>query len=587
METSVRYVLVCTICLFSRSSYSQIIFSDSATTYGINHTYGDGDFGGGVSFCDWDGDGLDDLTFASDANATIVFYKNTGSGFTKLFPPPVSLNVESTQLLWVDFDNDGDKDLFTCSNLEGNNLFRNDSTQGFVDITPSSGISTDLTPTYGAAWGDYDRDGFLDLYIINRVLGTAYDFSNYMYKNNGDGTFTDVTLSTGTPDSLKGPFAVSFLDIDDDLWPDIYIAQDKFYGNTMLHNNGDSTFTDISDVSNTNLGMDGMCVAYGDYDNDNDLDIYITNTAAGNRLLRNDGGNFFTEIGAQVGVIHNRTCWGANFFDYDNDGDLDLYVSGGTESSFNDNYSVFFENMYPLDTFIVPSIGFTGDTASSFSNAIGDIDNDGYYDIAVNNEAPFFSHIWDCLGGSNNWIKIDLEGVQSNRDAIGCWIDVYSGGTRQRRYTQTSISYQAQNSQYTIVGIGSQTIIDSIVVRWPSGIIDKMLNVVSNQKVKINEGDYPRTSIVSTTEYEYGINSIYPNPVSDILHIIYNSVDEKELNLKLVNISGQVMLTKNTVVNSGENEFSIDISDFSVGKYLLLIEDDGTLIGKRKITISK
>ncbi len=586
MRTTLRNVMAVAILFIFSSASAQIIFSDSAAFYGISHTYGDGDFGGGANFCDWDGDGWDDLTLSSQNGSLMVFYKNTGSGFSKITPPPVNLTAENTQTLWIDFDNDGDKDLFACSNLEGNKLFRNDSTLGFVDITVASGISTTSMPTYGAAWGDYDRDGFLDLYIINRVLGTAYNFSNYMYLSNGDGTFTDATLASGTADSLKGPFAVSFLDINNDMWPDIYIAQDKFYGNTMLLNNGDSTFSDISVASGSNLGMDGMCVAYGDYDNDTDLDIYITNTAAGNRLLRNDGGNSFTEVGAAVGVIHNQTCWGANFFDYDNDGDLDLYVSGGTKSSFNDNVSVFFENMYPLDTFIVPSAGFIGDTASSFSNAIGDIDNDGYYDIAVNNEAPFGAHLWDCSGGTNNWIKIHLEGVQSNRDAIGCWIDVYANGARQRKFTQTSIGYQAQNSQYQIFGLGTGSVIDSIVISWPSGIKDRMENVTPNQKVKITEGDYPIPA-VSLEEYDKFFTKLYPNPTSDVLNIHVKPNEDKTLIVKVISINGQVLISESKSINSGETELNINVSTLSAGTYFVLLEEEGQILSKQKFAVSK
>lgn len=470
--------------------FAQQNFTNVAQSVGINNSYGDGLFGGGVSFYDFNKDGWDDLTFASQNGDSIYFYKNLGGSF-QLMGSLVSNTTEQKQINWVDFDNDGDADLFVASYLGGNRLYRNNGNLNFTDVTAGCGISTSTSmPTFGACWVDANKDGYLDLYILNR--GFVGINQNFLYKNNGDGTFTDVTLAAGLEganDTMNVPFCASFFDYNNDGWSDAYVAVDKHFGNTLFSNNGNGTYTDISRASGAYQEMDGMCVAIGDYDGNGYFDIYTSNTASalGNVLLSNNGDSTFTNVATTAGVTVQLFSWGSNFFDYDNDGDLDLYVcsSEGPPNVFSPNR--LFRNEGNGAFSQMSYSGMTGDTVHSYSNAIGDFNNDGYPDIAVNNEYENFD-LWQNSGGTKHWVKIALRGVISNRDAIGTRIEVYTGGTKQMRYTSNGIAYLAQSSGTEIVGLGTHTMIDSIKLYWPSGVVDRYYNLQVDRKFTFIEG---------------------------------------------------------------------------------------------------
>ncbi|NOY46778.1 MAG: VCBS repeat-containing protein, partial [Chlorobi bacterium] len=202
--------------LFLISCYSsvtgQIAFQDVATSVGVGVTYGTGYLGGGVSFCDFDNDGWDDLTMASESGKTVKVYKNNNGSFvlvSTLFPEL----YETKQVIWVDYDNDGDKDFFAVSNTQQNVLYRNDGNNVFVNITMTSGLFTSNFLTFGASWGDFDNDGLLDIFISNRD-DISFNQRNYLYKNNGDDTFTDVTSSSGIDLNNHVTFCSAFFDYD-------------------------------------------------------------------------------------------------------------------------------------------------------------------------------------------------------------------------------------------------------------------------------------------------------------------------------------------------------------------------------------
>jgi len=319
-------------------------FVNRATDFGIVEGYGDlglEEFGGGVSFYDFNGDGWDDLCFPSAAGDSLLFFHNNQGVFEKI--EGLVLETAATkQLLWADIDNDGDKDLLVTNYLAANRLYENDGNMNLTDITISAGFFLFPDPTYGATFGDYDSDGFLDLYITNRSNGVFDSFTNYLWKNNGNNTFTNVTIQTNTSDGMKVSFCATFIDINQNLHPDIYIANDRIAANTMFLNDG-NTFSDISFSSGTDTVINAMNVGSGDYNNDGHLDIYVTNTAEGNVLYKNNGDETFTNVAATAGVEFNQVSWGANFFDYDNDGDLDLYVS--SEEVEDGKTNSIFENL--------------------------------------------------------------------------------------------------------------------------------------------------------------------------------------------------------------------------------------------------
>ncbi len=458
-------------------------YKEVADVLGIDHRFGLGSTGGGVSFHDFDGDGWDDITLATEIGRPVYFYRNN-NGYFERIGALVNNLCESKQILWIDYDNDGDKDLFITCLSDVNRLYQNDN-MFFSDVTQEAGLPLDRLKTYGATWGDYDRDGYLDLYVTNKRTTSVPNINN-LFRNSGDGTFEEVTLSSGSGDPGKIPFCASFIDINNDLDPEIYIAQDKKASNTLLKNLGNGSFQDISTISGADLTMEGMSVAIGDYDNNSFLDMYITNIPEGNKLLKNNGNETFSEVAVEAGVDYLGYAWGSNFLDFDHDGDLDLYVSGMQEGSDLIPSRLYTNNGSGI--FTIDDLGFEGDTVISFSNAIGDIDNDGYPDIIVNNFKDYESMLWKNSGSDNFWIKLKLEGLQSNRDGIGSFIHIYYNAKKIIQYTASAIGFLSQNSAYSMIGLGNTQQIDSIKIQWPSDQVDWIKNIQSNQSLTIREG---------------------------------------------------------------------------------------------------
>ncbi len=492
-------------------SFAQsITFTDVAGQMGVDHFYTGQFLGGGVSFCDMNNDGLEDLSLPSGSGEIIAVYANNGTDFSDIASQfNLSDSAESESITWVDFDNDGDKDLFISNFLASPRLYRKDGATLFVDVTVSAGLPDEPLPSTAATWADFDNDGWVDLYLCNySYVNNMPAVPNMLFRNNGDGTFSDVTAIAGVADSTKQPLAVVSLDYNNDGWQDIYIANDKRNGNTLFKNNSDGTFTDVSAESHSNLAFDAMGLAVGDYDNNGYLDIYVSNGEEGNGLLRNNGDGTFTNVADSAGVAVNRVCWGANFVDFDNDGDLDLYVS--VSHGVPDRENALFENLGDGTFTRLTGVMIGGDDHQSFGNAIGDVNNDGYCDIAVLNiNAPVT--LWENSGGGNNWIKLALQGVESNRDGIGSRVEIYRNGEKFMRSTQCGISYLSQNSSILTIGVGQSDQLDYLVVKWQSGAVNVLSNVAVNQTLTITEAPHRFTNFAPIAgidhTYEPGVNN--------------------------------------------------------------------------------
>lgn len=534
--------------------YSQISFREAADTLGIDEVKTEASIGNGISLVDFDGDGLDDVTIGTQMGRPIAFFRNTGDGFVRL-NDLVDHQEDAKQVLWVDYDNDGDKDLHVSTFQGISRLYRNDGDLTLTDVTEAAGLPLVAQFYYGTCWGDINRDGWLDFYTIDHNFFIAQSV-NYMFLNNGDGTFTDVTESTRTRDPGKIPFCSAFLDINNDKWPDLYTAADKLTFNTMLMNNGNGTFSDVSEDTQTGLRMNAMCVAVGDYDNNGWFDIYVTNTPIGNALLRNRGlmGEervpVFDEVAAATGTGFYENSWGANFLDADNDGYLDLYVSGSVDGSDAESAALYHNN--GDGTFTIPdSVGMQGDTTRSFSNAIGDLDQNGFPDIFVINNPPYPHQLWmnEAVSG-NNWLRINLEGVLSNRDAIGTRIEAYMGDTYQQRFTHCGIGFLGQNSETEIIGMGTFNTVDSLVITWPTGHQDRFYDVPAGQLLNIQEGMStggeiavdPGLSLLTSTGGSTALPAsveLFPNPGGQELTIRCDYPEA--LNLRLLDGLGRAV----------------------------------------------
>lgn len=579
-----KILLTLPCLLFLINSHTQT-FDEVAEINNISYTYGQGIFGGGLSFCDFNGDGWDDLTLTSEQGQPLRFFQNTGGSFMEL-PLLVFDTTETKQVLWVDYDNDGDKDLFVTSYDAPNRLYQNDGTLEMIDVTTAVGLPVDSESTFGAMFGDINKDGWLDLYVMNRVIGMQV---NRMFVSDGDGTFTDFTADSIATNHSRLSFCGIFWDYNRDGWQDIYVANDKFTKNTLFKNLGvvenAIVFQDVSDISNAGIRLEAMNTSGIDYDGDGDLDMYVTNTQAGNVFLENQGDGTFIDLTQNTHTALNRFCWGANFFDYDNDRDLDLYVS--TSIPQKESPNALMTNINGIFVEPYAAIGGIGykDTVSSYGNAIGDFNNDGLLDIAVQNQV-FDMMLWQNTTTNvsvGNWLKIELEGTIGNRDGIGSWIEVYSNGQRQTLYTYCGEAYLAQNSTYHHFGLSEFEQADSVIVRWLSGVVDKQYNVEAGQTIKIIEDSTTSVSlekIAHTTRLDV---KIFPNPTNEMLFINTNSEKSLDCLLKLTSISGILKQQYPLTLSGKYSQKILPFVQLPNGVYFLSLYHENQLITTKKI----
>lgn len=554
-------------------SFGQASFQESAVALRTDVTYGNSFLGGGVSFCDFDGDGWDDITYATGSGQEIYFFKNNQGTFSQ-----INLGIANTfkvkQVIWIDYDNDGDKDFFATS-IEGfNKFYRNDGNLSFTDITASIGFFTDDKRTFGASFGDIDNDGDLDAFICNRDDIAANQYS-YLYRND-NGTYVDITAAAGLSTEAQLSFCSAFFDYNNDGFQDIYIANDKFSNiNRLYKNNGDGTFTDVSVASGAGIAIDAMSTTIGDYNNDGWFDIYVSNSPGGNYHLRNNGDGTFTNVASTVGTAFFSVGWGAVFFDADNDTDVDLYVSSSEVGAVAGRLpSAFYENQ-GNNTFTIPAgIGFENDNRKSYSNAIGDINNDGLPDIIVMNDSEN-NFLWkNTSSNANHWLKIKLQGVASNSDGIGSKIEISAGGKVQYRYTLSGEGYLAQNSTTEFFGLKDAAVVDYVKVTWLSGIQDVLENVAVNQTLNLVEGE----NVLSTDTFQEAGIRIYPNPSNGIFNIEGPNAEEVKT-LIIYDVFGKKIHTQS--LNTDNTR--INLARFSEGLYFFTIISDSKVYLKKVI----
>lgn len=557
-----KYYVLVLFFLFAQFNFSQVLFKEEANLLGIGESCGDTYLGNGVSFFDYNKDGWDDITLCTSTSQSLRFFKNTNGTFSEEFLDIPNTNYQTKQVNWVDFDNDGDYDLFLTSDTDGNKLLLNNGSMVFYDITSAAGLPTANQLTYGASWGDINNDGHLDLFISNR--DPYHVHTNKLYKNNGDSTFTDISVSSGVALSTLS-FCAAFFDYNNDGFQDIYVSNDKTYTPNLLYRNeGNETFTEVGEASNTDLYFDAMSVTIDDYNSDGWFDIYVTNSPEGNALLKNNGDGTFSDVTYTTGTEFESVGWGAVFLDADNDQDLDLYVSGSIDFPSNTLISAAFYKNNGDGTYSIPSdAGFDDDLAESYSNAIGDINNDGLPEIVVTNNNDVNIFLWNNnSSNTNNWLKIKLEGTSSNKDGIGSIIEITTDVGKQFRYVLNGEGYLSQNSLTEHFGVGGNTIIDQVKVTWLSGIEDVLFDVSANQVLTITEGN----NTLSENEYLLPEVRVFPNPTSDLVFLTGLQGTNK-IELRILDGS---LLNEYLVSNSN---FELDMSAYSSGAYFITISN--------------
>jgi len=497
--------------------------------------------GCGCAFIDYDNDGWMDIFILSGTRldgapegTTNRLYKNNRDGtFTD-----VTDKAGLHRVGWAcgvcigDYNNDGFDDIF-CTYFGQNVLYRNNGDGTFTDVTKAAGLPDDQQRWgAGCSFVDYNRDGHLDLFVSNYVrfsfehapvpgqnsscswkgipvecgprgLATG---RHSLYKNNGDGTFTDVSERAGiTRASASYGMTVVAADFDEDGWPDIYVACDST-PSLLFMNNHDGTFREEGVLRGAALSEDGMeqagmGVGVGDYDLDGHLDIFKTHFADdANILYHNDGkGNFEdATTSSRLGVETRYVCWGAGIVDLDNDGDPDLFmVTGHVYPEIEKKLSQY-PNQTPRAVFrnlghgafeeLVEEAGpGIAEAHSSRGCAFGDFDNDGDIDVLIVNLNEPPSLLRNDLSGKANWIKVKLEGTKSNRSAIGARVLVHYGGKTQAQAVLSQSSFFSCNDPRLHFGVGTSNTID-IDVYWPNGLHENLKQIPANQLITVKEG---------------------------------------------------------------------------------------------------
>ena len=579
------------LLVFLSSNIFSQTFTNVAQQIGLTCTYNDRFYyipGGGIGFADMDNDNDPDCIIATDVNFKV--FRNDNGFFTDITSVSgISFFGDALKsVLWGDFNNDGLRDVYLTSWYSNNRLYKNTGNNSFVDVTALAGVSM---PNFNyqsttASWGDIDRDGFLDLYVGNygNIEGQGNQY-NILFKNNGNGTFTDITNSAGVADSLaKKPLVITMFDYDADGWQDIYIAMDKFQRSTLFRNNGNSTFTDVSLVSGTGISADAMGLAVTDFNRDSWLDIYVSNGTVGNFLLKNNGNGTFSDIAGTTGTRVYKECWGNNFLDYDNNNWQDLFVTASSgidmcDVLLNNNGNNTFTNIgYPIGI---------KDSAKSHGSAVCDYNMDGYPDFFVtlsdSNLKAFRNN-----GGQNNWIKIKCIGVQSNKDAIGSTVTVFSGGAANKQVILGANSFLSQDDVVLIFGLGSVSIVDSINIKWTNGLSESVGTLAVNSLYSVKEGSgvIGIQTISSLVPENFELYQNYPNPFNPLTNIRFSIPTQGYVSLKIFDISGrEVAVLFNGDLKAGTYNVDFNASNLSSSLYLYVLSAGGNTFAKKMILI--
>ena len=500
----IRFLPLVLAFIVTKRGISQLTNVSNIIQLETQHT--GGFLGAGISFADFNGDYIDDLTFA-DYQGELKFFKGTGDeeGFTPVDFELPTYPHEAKMVLWADIDNDGDKDLFVTYRLAANKLFIADGEGGLTDVSSTCGINQASRKSYGASFGDYNVDGYLDLFVSNYTVSLdEYPF-NELYVNNGNGTFSETTESQGVYEFGVQSFQGQWVDFNGDGLLDLHVIRDRtIYENHYFQQQpaGSVTpFFEVGEEIGLDIAINCMSTSVADYDGDLDSDLYITAFAEDmNWLLLNDGyGNF--GIDDEEGDVPmnqlqvDAICWAANWLDVDNNGWEDLHVATGYSvytnypevlSIYNDEPDAFFYNTAGEFT-EADEPQFQTESTLSFATAAGDYNRDGFPDL-VSHAVGEYAQVLRGTPNTNNWVKIHLEGTVSNRDGVGAKVIVHSSdGSAQFRMTYAGENYLGQNSCWESFGLGDIMGISEVEVQWPSGTITTHTGIAMNQHWLLTE----------------------------------------------------------------------------------------------------
>lgn len=485
---------------------------------------------------DMNGDHLDDIVGVNNTSVSIAYQTANSSGFTMAtLTTPSAAFPPSWSMAAGDIDNNGFTDLLYGSGNGVTFMKQNDSQTAFTQMYTTNNVFSQRSN-----FVDLNNDGHLDAFVCHDVAPNVYytndGLGNYAFNQGGMGDFTS-----------GGNYGSIFVDYDNDGDQDLFIAKCRG-GNSganidELHQNqGNGQFMNVSLFSNMAEPSQSWSSAWGDFDNDGDMDALIgasSFTNGGHKLRRNNGDGTFTDVTAGsgfdtfTGTEHEHVA-----HDFNNDGLIDVFAGANTIMVNNGNMN--------FSPFVIPAS----------HGPIGDLNNDGFLDILN------YNNIYLQTGNDNNWIKILLEGVQSNRSAIGARVEIYGIWGKQIRDVRSGDGFAYMSSLNTHFGIGLANAIEKVVVKWPSGIIDTVINPNINEPLSIIEG-----STLGTANFASSSFSIYPNPTDDLLNI------RQPDNSAAVKTASIFDLTGRKILSTAIFDQSISVKALSSGTYILMVKD--------------
>jgi enediyne biosynthesis protein E4 len=526
-------LMLCAAAFFAQTRPPAIQFTDVTRPAGIDFTHYTGAFGRkylpetlgpGVAFIDYDGDGWQDLFFTNGKDwpgrprrpSTPHLFRNNRNGTFSDVTRAAGLAIDAYGLgvAAADYDNDGDSDLFIT--VVGQSLLFRNTNAVFADVTKEAGLAGQVEFSTSAAWVDIERDGNLDLVVGNYVQWTpqtdlfcTLDGTNKSYctpesykgasvrlwRNRGNGTFQDATARSGLFDSTSKTLGVAVLDSNNDLSPDLLLANDT-QPNRLYINNGKGSFTERGVMAGVAFSEDGIARAgmgadAADYDRSGFPSIMITNFA--NQMLalyHNEGNGLFVDEAPRsaIGRASLLTLgFGCFFFDYDLDGWLDIFVANGHIERDFERIQSRIKYAQPPHLFRNSGKGAFAEVTQSLGQAIrqprvgrgaayGDFDNDGDLDLVITtNGGP--AVLFRNDGGTNRGLRLRLAGTRSNRDGLGAVVRVTTGGETQTQMLRSGSSYLSQSERILTFGLGNRAEAEAIEIRWPSGQVDRLANV--------------------------------------------------------------------------------------------------------------
>jgi hypothetical protein len=495
---------------------------------------------GGVALFDYNNDGLLDIFLTngaaipslekSDPSYWNRLYRNNGDGtFTDVTVQAGLQGVGySMGVAAGDYDNDGFVDLYVTG-VNRNQLLHNNGDGTFTDVTDKANVAG-AVPGYGkpwavaAGWFDYNNDGHLDLLVIDYLdynLATAKLCSigdvrtycapgnfkgtpNILYRNNGDGTFTDVSKESHIAQYLGKGMGLAFADYDNDGFTDVFVSNDTFQ-NFLLHNNGDGTFKDVALEAGVAYTANGSLVAgmgadFRDLNNDGMPDIFHTAMYGNTFPLYRNGGELFNEVTDTSGVTafsRRMTGWSTGAFDFDNDGWKDLFVAGG--AILDNEQEVLHRPTLQANGLLRNNGNFTFSDVSSAAGvafleprahrgaAFGDLNNDGAIDIVVSAIQDRPQILMNRTSNGNHWILLKLVGTKDNRDGLGTKVKITTSDGVQYNEATTAVGYNSSSDKRVHFGLGKAAMIEKIELAWPTGVKQVLTNVKADQVLTVVE----------------------------------------------------------------------------------------------------